>query len=57
MDLYTELRQFADSWGLLYMMLIFIVVLFFVFRPGSKSYYEHQARIPLDEETSPDDKK
>lgn len=56
MDLYTQLRQFADSWGLLYMMLVFLAVVFFVFRPGSKKYYEQQSRIPLEEETSPDDR-
>lgn len=56
MDLYTQLRQFADSWGLLYMMLVFLAVVFFVFRPGSKKFYEKQSRIPLEEETSPDDR-
>ena len=55
MELYTQLRQFADSWGLVYMMLIFLFVLFYIFRPGSKAYYDRQARIPLDEETSQND--
>ncbi len=56
MELYTYLRQMADSWGLLYMMLVFIGVVIFAFRPGSKEFYETHARIPLDEELKDHDK-
>ena len=51
MELYTYLRQFADSWGLLYMMAVFLVVVIYTFRPGSKKFYEEQAQIPLQEES------
>jgi cytochrome c oxidase cbb3-type subunit 4 len=50
METYTAMRTFADSWGLLYMVLIFLGILVFAFRPGSKKIYEEQARIPLNEE-------
>jgi cytochrome c oxidase cbb3-type subunit 4 len=45
---YETLRQFADSWGLLYLFLIFIVVVAYVFRPGSSRKARDAARIPFD---------
>ncbi len=50
MEVYDKMRQFADSWGLLYMMVIFIGVVLYTFRPGAKKHYDAQAQIPLDEE-------
>lgn len=47
--LYDMLRHFADSWGLLYMMAIFLVVVFLVLRPGAKAGAMAAARIPLDD--------
>lgn len=46
---YDMLRHFADSWGLLYMMAIFIAVVFFLVRPGAKASARAAARIPLDD--------
>ncbi len=46
---YDMLRHFADSWGLLYMMAIFLIVVFFVLKPGSSALAEQAARIPLDD--------
>jgi cytochrome c oxidase cbb3-type subunit 4 len=48
---YETLRHFADSWGLLYMVGIFLTVIFFVLRPGAKARALEAARIPLDDET------
>ena len=45
--LYEPLRQFADSWGLLALTLIFLFVVAFVFRRGSAKRYEEAASIPL----------
>ncbi|MGI9356249.1 MAG: cbb3-type cytochrome c oxidase subunit 3 [Rhizobiaceae bacterium] len=47
---YSLLRQFADSWGLLYLFLLFVGVIFFTFRPGSKEKAEQIAKIPLQED-------
>jgi cytochrome c oxidase cbb3-type subunit 4 len=47
---YNEFRHFSDSWGLLYLFAVFIAVLAFVFRPGSRRRYEEAARIPLKED-------
>ncbi|MEP1209737.1 MAG: cbb3-type cytochrome c oxidase subunit 3 [Rhizobiaceae bacterium] len=47
---YSTFRQFADSWGLLYLFLLFIGVIIFTFRPGSKKTAEEIAQIPLKED-------
>jgi cytochrome c oxidase cbb3-type subunit 4 len=47
---YDMMRHFADSWGLLYMMAIFLTVLFFIVKPGARGNALEAARIPLDDE-------
>ena len=47
MEMYTALRHFADSWGMLAMMLFFVGMILFVFRPGSRKNADEAARIPL----------
>ena len=47
MDTYTLLREFADSWFLLAMMLFFVGVVLFTLRPGSKKVHDDISRIPL----------
>ncbi|MCB2134900.1 MAG: cbb3-type cytochrome c oxidase subunit 3 [Rhodobacteraceae bacterium] len=53
MDLYSLLRQFADSWVLLAMSLFFLAVLFWVFRPGSRAIHSDVAGIPFRHEDKP----
>jgi cytochrome c oxidase cbb3-type subunit 4 len=58
MEHYSFLREFADSWGLLAMMLFFVGAIAFLFRPGAKVMHENAASIPLRDDTfdrSPDD--
>jgi cytochrome c oxidase cbb3-type subunit 4 len=52
---YDMLRHFADSWGLLYMMAIFLTVVVFILKPGARASAEQAARIPLDDEHPRDD--
>lgn len=47
---YSILRQFADSWGLLYLFILFIGIILFTFRPGSKEKAKHIADIPFNED-------
>ena len=47
---YSAFRQFADSWGLLYLFLLFVGVIAFTFRPGSKKTAEEIAQIPRKED-------
>ncbi len=47
---YDTMRQFADTWGLVFLFGVFVIVLAVVFRPGSSKIYEESARIPLKED-------
>jgi len=47
LEKYTYLREFADSWGLLFMLLFFLSIVVFSFRPGNKSRHKEAANIAL----------
>jgi cytochrome c oxidase cbb3-type subunit 4 len=46
---YDTLRHFADSWGLLYMLGIFLSVIVIIFLPGARQRAADAARIPIDD--------
>lgn len=47
MDTYTILRHFADSWVLLAMLLFFVGIVLWTFRPGARKTHEDLAHLPL----------
>lgn len=47
---YETLRHFADTWGLVFLLVVFGAVIAWVFRPGSRKTYEKNAEIPLRED-------
>lgn len=47
MEIYTLLREFADSWMLLFLFTFFMMVVLWAFRPGSTKTYEDTASIPF----------
>ena len=53
METYTLLRQFADSWMLLFLFVFFIGVIIWAFRPGSTKTYSNPAGIPFRHEDKP----
>lgn len=53
METYSFLREFADSWMLLFLFAFFIGIIFWVFRPGSRKTYEDTASIPFRHEDKP----
>ncbi|PWE32267.1 CcoQ/FixQ family Cbb3-type cytochrome c oxidase assembly chaperone [Maritimibacter sp. 55A14] len=53
METYSILRQFADSWMLLFLMLFFIGVTLYTLRPGSKEQHRDSANIPFRHEDKP----
>ena len=53
METYSIMRQFADSWGLLALFIVFIGVIFWAFRPGSRQVHEDTANIPFRHEDKP----
>jgi cytochrome c oxidase cbb3-type subunit IV len=46
---YQLLRTFADSWGLLFMTLVFVFVVFRALRPSARKAHEDAAQIPFKE--------
>lgn len=51
METYTAMRHFADSWGLLAMLIFFVgAALFVMFRPGAKELAREASQIPLKED-------
>ena len=51
---YEGFRQFADSWGLLYLFVVFLGVIVMVFLPGAKKKAQDAANIPLRDDTPHD---
>ncbi len=53
MELYSFLRQLADSWALLLLFLFFVGVVAWAFRPGSKQTHAEVANIVFRNDTIP----
>lgn len=54
MEIYTLLRQIADSWVLLALFVFFVgMVLWVLFRPGGSKIYSDTANIPFRHEDKP----
>ncbi len=53
MDSYSLLRQFADSWALLALVAVFLGVVVWAFRPGSRSLHRDVANIPFRHDDKP----
>jgi len=49
-ETYNAVAEFAQSWGLLYFFVAFIVIVALVMRPSRKRTYEELARLPLRED-------
>jgi cytochrome c oxidase cbb3-type subunit 4 len=47
---YLALANFAQTWGLIYFVVVFVLMLAYVMRPSGKAKYEDAARIPLKED-------
>jgi cytochrome c oxidase cbb3-type subunit 4 len=50
---YDTLRHFADTWALVAMVLVFVGVVAWVLRPGSRKHYRDQAEIPFKHDDRP----
>ena len=55
MDTYSFLREFADSWVLLFLTLVFLAVLFWTWRPGSRATHDDIAQSIFRHDTKPAD--
>ena len=55
METYSFLRALADSWALLVLVLIFVGVILFVFRPGARRVQKDAAESIFRNENRPAD--
>jgi cytochrome c oxidase cbb3-type subunit 4 len=53
MDTYSLMREFADSWALLALFVIFLGVVFWAFRPGSRAVHDDIAKSILRNDSKP----
>ena len=53
MEIYSFLRQLADSWFLLAMTLVFLGICFWAFRPGSRAMHQDVANSIFRNELHP----
>lgn len=53
-DTYSYLRELADSWVLLAMVLFYVGAIVWVFRPGARASHDDSAQIPLRNDTIKD---
>jgi cytochrome c oxidase cbb3-type subunit 4 len=49
-DTYKQLAEFAQTWGLLYFVLIFLGVVAYAMWPSNKKKFDDASRIPLDKD-------
>jgi len=56
-DTYTILQVIARSWGAMFMLLVFLGVIAFTLRPGSRQVHRDTANIPFryDDKPASDD--
>lgn len=47
---YEAFRHFADSWGLLFLMLIFLFAIWMALRPSARAGQERAKMIPFTDE-------
>ena len=44
MDMYSLMREFADSWALLVLFVVFLGVVLWAYRPGSRAVHDDIAQ-------------
>ena len=55
MDTYSFLREMADSWGLLFLVVFFLGSVIWAFRPGSRKEHADTANVVFRNETAVQD--
>jgi len=51
MSTYDVLRHAADSWGLLFLTLVFLFAVWRAFRPSARRHHDAASLIPLNDES------
>ena len=55
METYTILRHFADSWALLALVIFFVGVIAWAFRPGSRRVHDEAKTVIFRNDAPPDE--
>jgi len=50
MEIYTSVASFAQTWGLIYFIAGFAIVLIYAFRPSARKKFDDAAQMPLRED-------
>lgn len=50
---HETLRHFADTWGLVFLVLVFSAAVLRLFRPGAREFYRKAAEQPLQDDREP----
>jgi cytochrome c oxidase cbb3-type subunit IV len=53
MNMYSIMREFADSWALLGLTLAFLAIVVWAWRPGSRKAHDDSAKIPFRHDDKP----
>lgn len=53
MDTYSFLRELADSWVMLALFSVFVFVVLWAYRPGSRRIHDDAANVPFRHENAP----
>ncbi|WP_436642577.1 cbb3-type cytochrome c oxidase subunit 3 [Microbaculum sp. FT89] len=48
--MYERLAQFAQTWGLVYFVILFLIVLVYALWPRNKERFDEASKIPLRED-------
>lgn len=52
---YDALRHAADTWGMLFIGLLFLIALWFALRPSARARHRDASQIPFRDESPRDD--
>ncbi len=47
---YNDVAYFADTWGLIYLVIMFAAVLVYALRPGARKKFDDASHIPFKED-------
>jgi len=47
---YHDLAQFSESWGLVFLMVLFGIAVTYALWPGNKEKFDHAAQMPLNDD-------
>lgn len=50
---HQAVSQFAQTWGLVFLVVAFVLAVTYALWPGNRGKFKHAARMPLDEDQSP----